>query len=161
LEAQMLRLGAVPQVMAFSEAYQALQTGVVDGTENTPANMFTQKMHEVQKHATLSYHGFDGYAVIVNKPFWDGLSADVRGKLAKAMNEATEYETSISQQENDDAMVEMRKRGNTTFLELSKDEVAAWRTFLLPVRAEMTSRLGPDAQGMLDKITAISKAEGF
>ena len=157
----MLRLGAVPQVMAFSEAYPALQTGVVDGTENTPANMYTQKMNEVQKHATISNHGFDGYAVIVNKPFWDGLSGDVRAQLTRAMNEATDYENSISQKENDDAMVEMRKKGNTTFLELSKDQMAAWRTFLLPVRAEMTSRLGPDAQGMLDKITAISKAEGF
>ncbi|MFN7052742.1 MAG: DctP family TRAP transporter solute-binding subunit, partial [Gemmobacter sp.] len=50
LEAQMQALGAVPQVMAFSEVYQALQTGVVDGTENPPSNMYTQKMHEVQKH---------------------------------------------------------------------------------------------------------------
>ena len=66
-------LGAIPQVMAFSEVYQALQTGVVDGTENTPSNMFTQKMHEVQKYATLTNHGYIGYAVIVNKKFWEGL----------------------------------------------------------------------------------------
>ena len=66
LEAQMNALGAVPQVMAFSEVYQALQTGVVDGTENPPSNMYTQKMHEVQKHATVSNHGYLGYAVIVN-----------------------------------------------------------------------------------------------
>ena len=161
LEAQMTRLGAVPQVMAFSEAYQALQTGVVDGTENTPANMFTQKMHEVQKHATLTFHGFDGYAVIVNKPFWDGLPAEIRVNLTKAMNEATEYTNSIAQAENDAALIAMRARGTTTFLELNKEQVAAWRDFLLPVRKEMLARLGPDAQGMLDKITAISKAEGF
>ena len=67
--------------MAFSEVYQALQTGVVDGTENTPSNMYTQKFHEVQKYATLSNHGYIGYAVIVNKKFWDGLPADVRGQL--------------------------------------------------------------------------------
>ena len=91
LEAQMKALGAVPQVMAFSEVYQALQTGVVDGTENPPSNMYTQKMHEVQKHATLSNHGYLGYAVIVNKKFWDDLPADVRGQLEKAMAEATAY----------------------------------------------------------------------
>jgi C4-dicarboxylate-binding protein DctP len=84
LEAQMKALGAVPQVMAFSEVYQALQTGVVDGTENPPSNMYTQKMHEVQKHATLSYHGYLGYAVIVNKKFWDELPVDVRDQLDKA-----------------------------------------------------------------------------
>src|SRR3954471_13707118 len=78
LDSQMRALGAVPQVMAFSEVYQALQTGVVDGTENTPSNIYTQKMHEVQSHLTVSDHGYIGYAVIVNKKFWDGLPADIR-----------------------------------------------------------------------------------
>src|SRR3954468_18754164 len=85
LEAEMRALGAIPQVLAFSEVYQAMQTGVVDGNENTPSNCYTQKMHEVQKYATLSDHGYIGYAVIVNKKFWDGLPADVRPQLEKAM----------------------------------------------------------------------------
>ena len=113
LEAQMRALGAIPQVMAFSEVYQALQTGVVDGTENTPSNMYTQKMHEVQKYVTLSNHGYIGYAVIVNKKFWDGLPADVRGQLEKAMAEATTYANDIAQKENDDALAEMKKSGKT------------------------------------------------
>ena len=113
LEAQMRALGAIPQVMAFSEVYQALQTGVVDGTENTPSNEYTQKMHEVQKYTTLSDHGYIGYAVIVNKKFWDGLPDDVRGQLSKAMAEATAYANSISQTENDDALAEMKKSGKT------------------------------------------------
>ena len=77
LEEQMRSLGALPQVMAFSEVYQALQTGVVDGTENPISNLYTQKMHEVQKYLTLTDHGYLGYAVIVNKKFWDGLPADI------------------------------------------------------------------------------------
>src|SRR5712672_3439401 len=85
LEAQMRALGAIPQVMAFSEVYQALATGVVDGTENPPSNEYTQKMHEVQKYTVISDHGYVGYAVIANKKFWDGLPADVRGQLEKAM----------------------------------------------------------------------------
>ena len=90
LEAQMRALGAIPQVMAFSEVYQALATGVVDGTENPPSNEYTQKMHEVQKYTTRSGHGYVGYAVITNKKFWDGLPADVRSSLEKAMAEATD-----------------------------------------------------------------------
>ena len=73
LAAQMKALGALPQTMAFSEVYQALQTGVVDGTENPPSNLYTQKMHEVQKHVAMTNHGYLGYAVITNKKFWDGL----------------------------------------------------------------------------------------
>ena len=100
LEAQFRALGAIPQVMAFSEVYQALQTGVVDGQENTPSNMFTQKFHEVQKYTTLTNHGYIGYVVVVNKKFWDGLPADVRGQLEKAMAEATVYSNEISEKEN-------------------------------------------------------------
>src|SRR5712691_9021635 len=85
LEAQMRALGAIPQVMAFSEVYQALASGDADGTENPPSNEYTQKMHEVQKYTMLSEHGYVGYAVIANKKFWDGLPADIRAGLEKAM----------------------------------------------------------------------------
>ena len=91
LEAQFRALGAIPQVMAFSEVYQALQTGVVDGQENTWSNIYTQKMHEVQKYITVTNHGYIGYVVVVNKKFWDGLPADIRAQLDKAMKEATAF----------------------------------------------------------------------
>ena len=142
LEAQMRALGAIPQVMAFSEVYQALQTGVVDGTENTASNEYSQKMHEVQKYTTLSSHGYIGYAVIVNKKFWDGLPGDVRGQLEKAMTEATTYANSISQSENDDALAEMKKSGKTEIITLTADQKAQWRKALQPVYEEMASRVG-------------------
>ncbi len=144
LEAQMRALGAIPQVMAFSEVYQALQTGVVDGTENPPSNMYTQKMHEVQKHATISNHGYLGYAVIVNKKFWDGLPTDVRQGLEKAMAEATAYANEIAQKENDEAIAEMKKSGKTNFYELTAQELAVWQKTLDPVHKDMASRVGKD-----------------
>jgi C4-dicarboxylate-binding protein DctP len=113
LEAQMRALGSLPQVMAFSEVYQALQTGVVDGTENPISNLYTQKMHEVQKHLTLSEHGYLGYAVIVNKKFWDGLPADVHAQLEQAMKEATEHANKIAQAENEASLDAVRKSGKT------------------------------------------------
>ena len=142
LEAQMRALGAIPQVMAFSDVYQALQTGVVDGTENPPSNLYTQKMHEVQKYATVSNHGYIGYAVITNKKFWDGLPADIRASLERAMTEATQFTNEIAQKENEQSMVEMRNSGRTTFYEPTVDEQAAWRKALLPVADEMGGRVG-------------------
>jgi len=144
LEAQMRALGAIPQVMAFSEVYQALQTGVVDGTENPASNEYTQKMHEVQKYTVLSDHGYVGYAVITNKKFWDGLPADIRGQLEKAMKEATDYANSIAQKENDDAIEAMKKSGTTQVSVLTPEEKAAWRKALEPVYQEMTGRVGKD-----------------
>lgn len=144
LEAQMQALEAIPQVMAFSESYQALQTGVVDGTENTPSNLYTQKMHEVQKHATLSNHGYIGYAVIVNKKFWDALDPSLREPLERAMADATLYANDISQRENDEALDAIRAAGKTTLYELSPDERREWVAALRPVHEQMASRIGPE-----------------
>jgi C4-dicarboxylate-binding protein DctP len=142
LEAQFRLLGATPQVMAFSEVYQALQTGVVDGQENTPANIYTQKMHEVQKYTTLTNHGYIGYVVVVNKKFWEGLPADIRGNLEKAMAEATTYTNTISAQENDDALAEIRKSGKTEIIVPTPAEMAAMQKAMEPLYNDMASRVG-------------------
>jgi C4-dicarboxylate-binding protein DctP len=144
LDAQMRALGALPQVMAFSEVYQALQTGVVDGTENPPSNMYTQKMHEVQKYAAITNHGYLGYAVIVNKKFWEGLPADIRATLEGAMSEASVFANNIAQTENDDAMKAMRASGKTEFYEPTAAELDAWRKVLLPVHKDVEGRVGKD-----------------
>jgi C4-dicarboxylate-binding protein DctP len=158
LDAQMRALGANPQTMAFSEVYQALQTGVVDGTENPPSNLYTQKMHEVQKDVTVSNHGYLGYAVIVNKKFWDGLPADIRTELEGAMKEATKYANAIAQQENDKAMDEVRKSGKTTVYTLTDAEKAEWKKALLPVQKQMEGRIGKD---LIDAVNKESAALGY
>ena len=155
LESEMRALGAIPQVMAFSEVYQSLQTGVVDGTENPPSNFYTQKMHEVQKYLTLSNHGYLGYAVIVNKKFWDSLPADVRTALEGAVKDATKYANDIARKENDDAIEAVHKSGKTQILTLTPEEKAAWKKVLVAVHKDNESRIGKDI------IQAVYKETGF
>jgi C4-dicarboxylate-binding protein DctP len=128
--------------MAFSEVYQALQTGVVDGQENTPSNIYTQKFYEVQKYTTLTNHGYIGYVVVVNKKFWDGLPADVRGELEKAMNEATAYSNKIAATENQEALDEIKKSGKTEIIVPTAAETTAMRKAMEPLYQEMASRVG-------------------
>jgi len=142
LEAQFRALGAIPQVMAFSEVYQALQTGVVDGQENTPSNIYTQKFYEVQKYTTLTNHGYIGYVVVVNKKFWDGLPADIRTSLEKAMNEATTYSNKIAASENAEALDEIKKSGKTEVIVPTAAENEAMRKAMEPLYQEMASRVG-------------------
>ena len=142
LEAQFRALGAIPQVMAFSEVYQALQTGVVDGQENTPSNMFTQKFHEVQKYTTLTNHGYIGYVVVVNKKFWDDLPADIRDQLEKAMAEATVYSNEISEKENTESLDDIKKSGKTELITPTAAESAAMRKAMEPLFQEMAGRVG-------------------
>ncbi|CAN7228064.1 TRAP transporter substrate-binding protein [Pseudoduganella sp. LjRoot289] len=159
LDAQMRALGANPQVLAFSEVYQAMQTGVVDGSENTPSNIYTQKVHEVQKHLTVSDHGYIGYAVIVNKKFWDGLPADIRTALDGAMKEATRYANDIAQKENDAALDAIRKSGKTEVYTLTPQEKAAWRAALLPVQKTMEDRIGKELIATFNKEAAAAEGK--
>ena len=155
LDAQMRALGASAQVMAFSELYRALQSGVVDGTEGTPSNYYTQRIFEVQKHLTISNHGHLAYAVIVNKKFWDGLPADLRGLLEAAMKEASTYANAIAQTENAVALDKIKASGKTTVYTLTEAESNAWKRALMPVHQEMESRVGKAT------IEAVYKAAGF
>lgn len=144
LDAQMRALGASPQALSFSEVNQALRSGVVDGAETLPSNFHTQHMHELQRHLTVSNHGYLGYAVIVNKKFWDGLPTEIRNALQGAMIEATRYGNAIAQKENEEALEAIRKSGKTAVHVLSEPEMAEWRKALLPVHREMGDRIGKD-----------------
>jgi C4-dicarboxylate-binding protein DctP len=155
LEEQMRAVGGIPQVIAFGETYQALQTGVVDGTENPISNFYTQKMHEVQKHLTLTNHGYLGYAVIVNKKFWEALPADVRAPLEQAMKEATEYANKIAQEENDKALEGVKASGKTTIYTPTADERLALKKAMAPVHTKMADRVGKET------LQEIYKATGF
>jgi C4-dicarboxylate-binding protein DctP len=149
-------VGSIPQIMAFSEVYQALQTGVVDGCENTPSNYLTQKFHEVQKHITVSYHAHLQYAVIVNSKFWNGLPADVRTQLTKAMDEATDYTNSIAKKENEDALAEIKNSGKTTLHYLTDEQRAAWKKAMAPTYKWARGRVGQEVLDLVYKELNIS-----
>ncbi|HEV2159966.1 TRAP transporter substrate-binding protein [Bradyrhizobium sp.] len=155
LQAQFKALGSLPQVMAFSEVYQALQTGVVDGQENTWSNIYTQKMHEVQRYITETNHGYIGYVVIVNKKFWDDLPADIRDQLSKAMKEATDFNNTQSQKENDDALAEIKKSGKSEIIKLTPEQDEAMRKAMEPVYKDAAGRVG---QPLIDEFLKEAKS---
>src|SRR6266478_7767040 len=144
LQAQMRTLGAIPEVMDFSAAHQALKSGAVDGTENPASNFYTQQMQDVQKHLTVTHHGYVGYAVIVNRKFWDGLPADIRASLTAALRDATIFANDIALGANIDALEAIERSGKTQVVRLSPQERNEWKRALLPVHREMESRIGKD-----------------
>ena len=155
LEEQMRSVGSLPQVMAFSEVYQALQTGVVDGTENPLSNLYTKKMFEVQKYLTITDHGYLGYAVIVNKKFWDGLPEDVRKQLDEAMVQATRYANQIARVENEESLDKVKKSGKTVVYVPTKEERLAFKKAMVPVHKKMEGRIGKEV------IESVYKDIGF
>jgi C4-dicarboxylate-binding protein DctP len=142
-------MGSIPQIMAFSEVYQALQTGVVDGCENTASNYLTQKFYEVQKDITVSYHAHLQYAVIVNSKFWSGLPPDIRTQVEKAMADATDYTNLIAHQENEDALAEIKKAGKTTLHYLTDADRKAWQEAMRPTYTWAKGRVGQEVLDLL------------
>jgi C4-dicarboxylate-binding protein DctP len=144
LEAQFRALGANPQKMAFAEVYQALQTGVVDGQENTWSNIYSQKFHEVQKTIAVTNHGVIDYMVVTNAKWWDGLPADIRKGLQQAMDEATAYSNKLANELNERDRKRIEEAGKAKIQPLSKDDVAAWRKAMEPVWKKFEGDIGKD-----------------
>jgi len=144
LEAQFRQLGSNPQKMAFAEVYQALQTGVVDGQENTWSNIYSQKFFEVQKTIAETNHGIVDYMVVTNAKWWDGLPADVKKGLSEAMAEATAYGNKIASDINESDRKRIADAGKAKIQKLSKDDVAAWRKAMEPVWKKFEADIGRD-----------------
>ena len=144
LEEQFKALKANPQKMAFAEVYQALQTGVVDGQENTWSNIYTQKFFEVQKAFTETNHGVVDYMVVTNTKFWTGLPADIRTELEKIMAEVTKQVNKIADDENAEARKKVVDSGRTKIITLTAQEKAAWRDAMKPMWAKFEKDIGKD-----------------
>jgi C4-dicarboxylate-binding protein DctP len=144
LEAQFRALNANPQKMAFSEVYQALQTGVVDGQENTWSNIYSQKFYEVQKTIAETNHGVIDYMVVTNSKWWDGLPADVRKGLQEAMDEATAHANKLANDLNNQDKKRIADAGKAKIQPLGKDELAVWQKAMQPVWKKFEADIGKD-----------------
>jgi C4-dicarboxylate-binding protein DctP len=142
LDMQMDTLGATPVTIDAAEVYTALKNGLADGTESTLANFRARHWDEVQSNVTLSNHGYVGYAVIVNKRFWEGLPADLRKIIDNAMAEATSYGNALADHENSAALEWLKKSDRVVVHTPSAAETAAWRRALQPVAHELEGRVG-------------------
>lgn len=142
LDEQFKALRANPRKMSFAEVYQGLQTGVVNGAENPYSNIYSQKMHEVQKHITESDHGLLDYMLITNTKFWNGLPEDVRGELETIMEEVTAEVNRQADDLNQQARQAIAASGKTEIIELTPEQRAQWREAMKPVWKKFENDIG-------------------
>lgn len=154
-DAEMRALGVLPQTLAFSEVYQALQTGVVDGADTVLTNVLTQKFFEVQKYIFMLHHTHQSYAIVVNKKFWDELPKDIREALDSAVADATTYANGLTLAEERDAMDKIKASGKSTIYEPTNGERDEIRRAVMVVHQDMAKRVGSE------NIQALYKAAGF
>ena len=156
-ESLLKAFGANGQKMAFAEVYQALQTGVVDGQENTFSNMYSQKFHEVQKTIVETNHGILDYMVVVNAKWWNGLPADIRKGLSEAMREATIYNNQISREKNEEAKKAIIDSGKVKVVKLTDAQLAEWKKAVAPVYAQFEKDVGVDLIKSAQKYSQVAQ----
>ncbi len=144
LEAQFKAVGGNPQKLAFAEVYQALQSGVVDGTENPWSNTYTKKFYEVQKYIMESDHGVLDYMIVTNNGWWNGLPADIRKGLSAAMAESIKYGNQIAFDEAAGYRQKVIDDKKAEVLPMTRAELNQWRKAMAPVWKQFEPEIGRD-----------------
>lgn len=153
LVAQIEALGASAQPMAFSEVYGALQTGVVDGQENTWSNIYGRKFFEVQDGVTETNHGIIDYLVVTSVDWWDSLDEDVRNQFAQILREVTEQRNGEAFAVNESAKQAIID-ASYTVRTLTDEQRQAWVEAMLPVWAQFEDDVGAENIAAAQEINA-------
>ncbi|HLO75600.1 MAG TPA: DctP family TRAP transporter solute-binding subunit [Magnetospirillum sp.] len=158
LVAQMKDLDAVPVVTSVSDIAKRLKSGMIDATDGPPSNILTQSMGTSQKYGIVTNHAYQGYVVIANAHFWNGLPPDIRTLVEGALKDATAYANDIAAQENEKALAAIKATGKMDIYQPTAEELAEWRKRLLIVHQEMAKTIGKD---LLEAIYAENAKRGF
>ena len=153
LVAQIEALEASAQPMAFSEVYGALQTGVVDGQENTWSNIYGRKFFEVQDGITETNHGIIDYLVVTSVDWWESLDEDVRNQLAQILREVTEQRNGEAFAVNESAKQAIIDAGHT-IRTLNDEQRQAWVDAMLPVWEQFEGDVGAENIAAAQEINA-------
>jgi tripartite ATP-independent transporter DctP family solute receptor len=144
LETQFETVNATPVIMSFNEVYANLEKGMIDGGENTVSNIYTKRLYRVQKHLTISNHGYLGYAVIVNSSFWNRLPSDIQEKIMEAMEETTTWNYQMAAAMNEQQLQLIKMMNAMQVYELTPEEKLAWQQAFQPVYAIHTRSIGEE-----------------
>lgn len=151
LALQMKKVGAIPITIAFKDMVDLLDKKVIDGTESTPSNLYSEKDVTIPKYLTITDHGYLVYAVIANKKFWENLPSEIRFQLQRAMQETTKYANKLARKQNEMDLASLKESGKAIVYELTEEEKALWQKALLPVQKDMESRIGKKLMAAVHK----------
>jgi C4-dicarboxylate-binding protein DctP len=132
---QMRVLGAQVSVSPLANVFESLKSGQLDGQENVPSNVHSQRLHEVQSHLALTRHGYLAYAVLTHRRFWERLPGDIRVHLEAAMKDATRYANRIAEAENARALARIAESGHVSVHAPTAREMQRWQQALAPLDA--------------------------
>lgn len=155
IDAQYRPLGVLPMKLPFNQVYDALQSGLVDGHENTWSNIYTQKLHTLDQHFTTTSHSFLGYMVVTNARFWESLPADIRSELEAILAEVTEEVNRIAAEQAQSSRQQVIDAG-APVIEPSPAERELWLGQWKPVWQQFENAIG---KAVIDAAVAAGQSE--
>ena len=146
-------LGANAQKLAFKEVYGALQTGVVDGQENTWSNIYTQKFFEVQDGITETNHGLLDYLVVTSTTWLKSLKPEVRDQLLKIIADVSAERNAAVKKVDEENRQKVADTG-TVIRTLTAEQRGAWVEAMKPVWKKFEGDVGADLMEAAQKANA-------
>lgn len=123
-------LGAIPTPMAATEMYTAMQNGVVDGHENTIANIISDLTYEVQDYMVLDNHTASVAVGILSNKFLDTLPDDLKTILIDGMQVGADAAFEVVSRINSEGIELLGEKGMTVYVP-TDEERAAWQALEL------------------------------
>jgi len=135
-------LGANATAMAFTEVYNGLQQGVVEGQENPLANIYTMRFHEVQDYLSLTSHAYHAYAAVMNKNSWDSLPEDLQKVMTEAFNNGRDTARDLTRKDEVKILEEIQDE--IAINEITDEARAAFVEASMPVHEEYKDIVTPE-----------------
>jgi len=151
LKMQFLKLGAIPVPLSFNEVFEALENKKVNGSENTPSNLYSKKFYQLQSYVTVSNHGYLGYAVLMNRDYFNSLDQETRKILLETLKEVTAWQRKIALEQNAEDLARIRNDQNIKIHDLTPEEKEAWQAVLKPLAYEIIPLFPKDLQAEILK----------
>lgn len=135
-------LDAEAKIETFDQVYSHLEKGKINAQENTFSNIVNKNMHSVQKHMTVSNHGYLGYLVLMNADFWHSLPDDIQVIILDVLDETTQWEIEVAQKINEEDYQVLKDCKCIEIHELNEEEQQSWEEALEPIYDYFGKRYG-------------------
>ncbi len=159
IRSQFELVGAEAQSESFNSTYRLIEAGQMDGEENTISNIYSKKFYEVQKHLTISNHGYLGYVVMMDQKFWDQQSKNTQQILLEAMKETTAWNDQQAIKINEEQLELIKQNSSIQIHELSDNEKQEWKSKLDPVYDTLSSTIGEKLVEELKELSTTYKSQ--
>ena len=142
LEAQFKAVEAESLKRPFSQVYELLSAGIIDGQENTWSNIFSKKFHTVQPYITESNHGLVDYMVVTSVEFWESLPEEDVKTLKAAIDDAITFGNELAKVQATEDKQKIQNSGQTEIVQLTPAQRNAWVEVMRPVWTQFEREIG-------------------